>query len=86
MDSREISLKNPVIHTIRVFIIYKGLFKLVETVEDLPVGRDLVVTDHKGIDGSEEAFHITVEVGTRVSGFVVSGCINTCVIFRDINV
>ena len=42
-------MENPVKHAIRVLIIYKSLFKVVDAVsEDLPVGRDFVGTVDEG--------------------------------------
>ena len=84
-------MENPVKHAIRVFIIYKSLFKVVYDVgEDLSVGRDFVGTVDEGVDGccfiTLGALTITVEVDTRVSGFMINGCITTCVSFGDINI
>ena len=57
--------------------------------DDLPVGRDFVGTIDEGVDGccfiTLGALTITVQVDTRVSGFIINGCIKTCVSFRDIN-
>ena len=58
------------------------MFKVVDTTgEDMSVGRDFVDTVDKGVDGccfiTLGAFAITVEVDTRVSGFIVNGCIKT---------
>ena len=51
MDAGEIWLENPVKHAIRVLIIYKSLFKVVDTVgEDLPAGRDFVGMVDEGVD------------------------------------
>ena len=84
-------MENPVKHAIRVLIIYKSLFKVVDAVgEDLPVGRDFVGTVDEGLDGccfiTLGALTITVEVDTRVSGFMINGCIKACVSFGDINI
>ena len=72
-------MENPVKHAIRVLIIYKSLFEVVDAVEDLPVGRDFVGTVDEGVDGccfiTMGALTITVEVDTRVSGFMINGCI-----------
>ena len=82
---------NLVKHAIRVLIIYKSLFKVVDAVgEDLPAGRGFVGTVDEGVDGccfiTLGALTIAVEVDTRVSGFMINGCIKTCVSFGDINV
>ena len=58
--------------------------------ENLPVGRDFVGTVDEGVDGccfiTLGALTITVEVDTKVSGFMINGCIKTCVSFGDINI
>ena len=82
---------NPVKHAVRVLIVYKSLFKVVDAIgEDLPVGRDFVGTVDECVDGccfiALGASTITVDVDARVSGFVINGCIKTCVSFGDINV
>ena len=67
MDAGKICLENPVKHAIRVLIIYKSLFKVVDAIgEDLPVGRDFVGTVDEAVDGCcfimLGALTITVEV------------------------
>ena len=65
-------MENPVTHAIRVLIIYKSLFKVVDAIgEYLPVEIDFVGTVDEGVDGccfiTLGALTITVEVDTRDS-------------------